>query len=207
MKKYILPLILAYVSVVHTEQEMGELNPNLDPGDPFARGVVDLGEKEMVIGDESELERLRTGGMPPINPDGSVPKGYELYETFADWDALRAKITFQRYKDTEEQMIARHIERNKIDNSIHKYYRENSGNITELSDEKYGIYVVNETTGEYVNKSHFFVIAHFFKQYKEMADFGNLLNNLSNELNETYVNKYHFGYVDKNVDPRLSYTF
>lgn len=40
-----------------------------------------------------------------------------------------------------------------------------------------------------------------------MASFANLLNNLSNELNETYVNQYKFAYVDKNVDQRLFYTY
>lgn len=40
-----------------------------------------------------------------------------------------------------------------------------------------------------------------------MATFANLLNNLSNELNETYVNQYHFAYVDKNVDSRLYFTY
>jgi len=40
-----------------------------------------------------------------------------------------------------------------------------------------------------------------------MADFAMVLNNLSNELNETYPNTYNFGYIDKNVDPRLYFTY
>jgi hypothetical protein len=40
-----------------------------------------------------------------------------------------------------------------------------------------------------------------------MAVFTNGLNNLSNELNETTPHKYHFAYIDKNVDARLFYMF
>lgn len=120
---------------------------------------------------------------------------------------MRAHITLENYVDTEEQKIARHIERNKIDTQIHRYYKEASRNVTELSEEKYAYYVVNQTSGEYINKTHYFLIAHVYKQYKDMADFVNNLNSLANELNETYPNKYHFAYVDKNVDPRLAYTF
>lgn len=103
----------------------------------------------MIIGDESALERRRNGEMPPLNPDGTAPKGYELYETFKDVADLRAKVPLQLYKDTEEQQIARHIARNKIDQGIHKHYFHAMANLTEMSDEKYEFYVVNSTTGEY----------------------------------------------------------
>jgi hypothetical protein len=42
--------------------------------------------------------------MPPINPDGTVPKGFELYETFRDFDHLRSKIPFEKYVESGEQM-------------------------------------------------------------------------------------------------------
>lgn len=137
MNRLILPLILAYVSAVYTYEN------------PWKYGVVDRGVKELVVGDESELERRRNGEMPPLNPDGSAPKGYELYETFADARALRAKIPFHKYKDTEEQQIARHVARNKISRDIHIYYEQANRNLTELSDEKYNYYIVNSTSGEY----------------------------------------------------------
>lgn len=84
MNRLILPLILCYVSVVYSQK--------LETPDPFANGVLDMGTKEMIIGDESELERRRNGEMPPLNPDGTAPKGYELYETFKDAADLRARI-------------------------------------------------------------------------------------------------------------------
>lgn len=79
--------------------------------------------------------------------------------------------------------------------------------MSELTDEKYSVYVLNETTGEYIDKTQYFVFAAIYKNYKDMADFTASLNNLSNELNETYPNTYNFAYIDKMVDEGLTYVF
>lgn len=58
-----------------------------------------------------------------------------------------------------------------------------------------------------INNTHYFLIASFYKNYQTMASFANDLQELSEELNKTFPHKYHFAYIDKNVDTRLFYTF
>jgi len=101
LNKLVLPLILLYVSVVLSKKKA----PDFDESDnPFRDGVIDNGVREMVVGDDSELRRREKGEMPPINPDGTVPKGFELYETFRDFEHLRSKIPFEKYVESGEQM-------------------------------------------------------------------------------------------------------
>ena len=204
LNKLVLPLILLYVSVVLSKKTV----PDFDESDnPFRHGVIDEGVREMIVGDDSELKRREKGEMPPLNPDGTAPKGYELFETFRDFDHMRSKIPFEKYIESGEQMKLRGTLRNKINKKVHMYYQESSPDVVELSDEVYETYIVNSTTGKLINNTHFFLITSFYKNVKVNAQFAGDLQELSEELNQTFPHKYHFGYIDKNVDVRLFYTF
>jgi hypothetical protein len=53
-----------------------------------------MGVREIVVGDDSELRRRETGEMPPLNPDGTAPKGYELFVTYRNFSHMRSLVPF-----------------------------------------------------------------------------------------------------------------